>query len=36
VEEGDEFPTAAAPVEPTGVERLNIALDTNFNRGQGG
>ena len=34
VEEGDEFPTTAA-TGPTEAERLSIALDTNFNRGQG-
>ena len=33
---GNEFPTAAVATGPTEVERLNIPLDTNFNRGQRG
>ncbi len=34
VEEGDEFPTSAVGGS-SGAENLAIALDTNFNRGQG-
>jgi polar amino acid transport system ATP-binding protein len=35
VEEGDEFPAAPASTGPADSERLSLALDTNFNRGQG-